>query len=207
MRKIIKNESLRITVALFTLGTVLLSIACGTGTQNVNQNKAAVTGEEPKDPCGGSTAADRVNSLQTRLHNEFSKKEKLKDQYKRTFDFSLGTFSTKDLIEIKIKGRVSGKGGETSLEYILDILDDFLEEGCIQRVWIDSTPIGPGVDRMEGFEWSLCEHPYVYCANGSCKDPALCNRFSNSNMNVIPNSSPNANSSGNSSSNKGNANN
>ncbi|MCC7306091.1 MAG: hypothetical protein IT173_00880 [Acidobacteria bacterium] len=213
------NELIRMSLAMVVFGAIVLSLACGNNTQN--SNTAANGTEAVSDPCGAPNADAKIAALKQRIARDIQSDgyTKLEQQLNdKKFGFDLVKFSSRDLIELRLYGRVLGKGKgdkETTMENFFDVIDDYLREGCIQKVTISEKPAGaeavPG-----GFEWQLCEYPDVYC-DGVCKPscplpdampPAASNSNSstNSSSNTNSNTSTNANSNTNANAKTGNTN-
>lgn len=198
------NDPTRVLFALFVFGSMLMSLACGTKAPETNQADANKAGRAHPCPDTATVEQKKIN-LTTRIREEIDDNNKLKKQSDDgLFAFEVFTFSTKPLIGIKVQGSFRGKGkgdNETTLENFLDIIDDFLREGCIQKVTVVPPAEEPGLLRSEGFEWALCEHPNVYCPDGQCLPPGSCMAVSNTNANTPLNSNANSNSSSNSNAN------
>ncbi len=202
------NELIRMSLAMVVFSTIVLSLACGSGSQNANVTEDGFG--KPPNPCSSSDVTTKMRDLDQRIRNDvkYQKGTKLQKQIMDgTFTFTLVPFSSRNLIELKLNGRFLGKGKgdtQTAMEDFFDIIDDFLKEGCIQKVTINEKTAGTGT-ATSGFEWQLCEHPDVYC-DGVCqpscgipgtKPPADPTANSSSNSNNKSNSNVNANTSAN----------
>jgi len=204
-----KSNLMRIAGALAVLVCIFLAFSCGEAPKNTQvSNATANSADGLRDSCPKGNVDEKISQLTTKIKDKLP--DKIKGHQGVYFDFQLRKFSQMNRIEMLIRGKFSGKQdgkGSSTFEDFWDQIDDYLEEGCIVRVRTVSGT--PGTDwpevaayRSDGFEWSLCESPNVYCANGYCKPESECG-LGNANipMNVNQNSNSNSNSNSNTNSN------
>lgn len=223
-----KREMIRCALALVVLGCVLLALSCSGPPAPVNNSaptaapsSASTAKKDLGDACSTGTAETRKNLIAGWFGQDLEKGEysELKKQIvagKLSYAFAVVNHNARDIVYFKAVGKLSmmkSKGSRDSmLEALLDVLDDYIAQGCVEKVSLSpaGTSLAPGSD---GFDWVLCESPDIPCS-GECKpNPPGCGLMPANTANNAPTNSanmgnsnastnPNAGSNSNSSSNK-----
>lgn len=201
-----RNDSIRIVAVMIIFTSLVCSLGCGSGTAptpNASNVQPASTPAAKDASCDGTDVNDKVTKLNAAIDKRFKDDPEFKKQYEGQ-NGNLPTFrfwvvNNGGIIELKIKGKVSGKNekGTSKLEGILDIIDEFLDKkSCIQRVTLVPgaiTSVSEAAPTSAGFEWTFCESPMIECSNGVCvNNPPGCGTISaNTNGNSSGTPTPN----------------
>ncbi len=205
-----KYESIRHLVALIVFGCVMLGFACVTS--NTNEN-TTVSGLDMSSVCPtGANLTVKKNNVNAAINSALGKKdyELVNKQRGEKFFYTVTEFGEGENkgLELQLSGilRDQRDKGQPTIEDVLDIVDNLMDKGCIQRVTFKKAGNGPHLLTSDGFEWQACEHPKVYCANGVCQNEAQCGPgMTNANANANANANTNiANTNANRKANAGN---
>ena len=111
------------------------------------------------------------------INDEIDDMSLLNSQNNERFKYEIVEFGVAPNIglELRISGLLRGsrEKGAPTVEDFLDIIDEYMDKGCIQRVTFIKQAYRPGELTSEGFDWQACEHPKVYCTNGLCQDSCM----------------------------------
>lgn len=169
-----KNESVRGTIALTVFGTFLLSLACGTPAGNTNQPNGNVG--LGGDTCTQPTAPQKAAEVEAKVRAKLLADPILAKHYVSPGGTDdpppLKLFvrpGQYNFVEVEFQGDVSGS---KKLEAVIDILDDFMHKGCVQKVALRSIPVAgePIRDGQYAFIWNYCPHPTRPCDTGECHE-------------------------------------
>ena len=199
------NESTRVLLALFVFGSILLGLACSPSPTNQNTNSDVQPRTDISKLCpAGADFPTKKKNIEDEIKKEIVKKGLLNSQNNERFKYEIVEFGIdpNKKLELRLSGllRDLREKGAPTVEDFLDIIDEYMDRGCIQRVTFTKSASRLGELTSEGFDWQSCEFPKVYCTDGVCRDNCdergntnSSNNMSNSNNSNSNNSNSNTN--------------